>query len=198
MDNAIIHKSDKTECSNTSNAGSAVRSGSALQNLPAELILIIAASLDPVDLMCLSYTSRHFRNSLGCSIDETLGDPRDTIRWQQRGFIRGEFAAVDRTKAIHEQRLELLCTLDQDGKLLPMTAIYNACVTNHEKSWFSAVSLKEANDERKCKGYTGKVWICPHQSLSHEQVNADHHRWRIGFPRLTCSCYACRSIYLGS
>ena len=148
--------------------------------------------------MCLSYTCRHFRNSLGCSIDETLGDPGDTIRWWQRGFIRGEFAAADRTKAIREQRLELLCMLDQDGKLLPTKAICSACATSHEKSWFSAVSLKEINDERKCKGYTGKVWICPHQSLSHEQVNADHYRWRVGFPSLTCSCYACRGIYLGS
>ena len=178
--------------------GPEIRSGCALQNLPAELILIITASLDPVNLMCLSYTCRHFRNSLGFSINETLGDPRDTIRWGERGFIRGAFEAADRTIEIREQRLELLCLLDQDGKLSPTTAICSACATSHEKRWFSAVSLKEANDERECKGYTGKVWICPHQSLTHKQVNSDHY-WRPGdIPSRIGSCNACRGISLRS
>ena len=64
---------------------------------------------------------------LGSSVLENFDDPRDRERWLYRGLIHGEFEAVDRTKAIRKQRLELLCKLDQDGRILPTTAVCSIC-----------------------------------------------------------------------
>ena len=209
MDNATTCQFEEMDCSDVSIAGPTVHRDSPLQNLATELTLITIASLDRISGICLSYTCRRFRNLLDLSIDKILGNPRDKVCWNHRRCIPGEFEAVDRTMAIRKQHLKLLRRLDRDGKLLPTTAICNACATTHNRSWFSHDSLKRPNSRRECKGYTGKVWICPHQSLCHEYVNPDHYgpyvfnsdpRQRSLFfpPVPTDSCNTCRSVFRGS
>lgn len=68
----------------------------------------------------------------------------------------------------------LLCLLDRDGRLPPTDAICGACADTHHQSLFSTDSLTEANEKRQCLGTTGKIWLCPHCTLSHTQVNATH------------------------
>lgn len=135
----------------------AVRSRSALQNLPVELLLNITAFLPPVHLLSLSYTCRYFRQSLDCPIMHVLG-------YQGSGSA----AAIEGFKV---KRLELLCLLDRDGKIPQGQLICSACTMTHAKPQFSSESFDKSNTERACTGVTGRVWICPHSILNHNQVH---------------------------
>ncbi len=59
----------------------AVRSDSALQNLPIELVCQITALLSPVALKSLIYTCGYFRNSFGAS---RFGDPKHSIHYERQ------------------------------------------------------------------------------------------------------------------
>ena len=163
----------------------AVRSGSVLQNFPAEILLIVTKFLPPVPLMSLSYTCRYFQYFLNCSIEDVL---RSSETFSQDIRHGGPI------KAFKAKRLELLCLLDRDGMIPSSELICSACSQTHAKWRFSPESTHASNTERACVGMEGRVWLCPHQKWNYEQV----HRWPVQtfeeILAINFSCKACLGI----
>lgn len=142
----------------------AIRSCSALQNLPVELLQEIGALLPPVYRMSLSYTCRRHRQTLNCSIAYVLKDPR----LMDTPFPGGWASAIRFFKA---NRLELLKLLDRDGKISENELVCVACAKTHSKAKFSLESVHQGGTERACAGITGRVWLCPHFIFYHEPAD---------------------------
>lgn len=123
-----------------------IRSSSAFQNLPDELLLQVTAFLPPVYLVSLSYTCRYFRRFLNCSIKDVLG-------WKNPS---GKSSRKIRSMVFKAQRLELLCLLERDGKIPHSKLICGTCSMTHAKSSFLPA----------CAGMIGQFWLSPHETRS--------------------------------
>lgn len=145
----------------------AVRSNSALQNLPVELVHQITELLAPVALTSLGHTCRYFRTSIDRSSMTDSVRPRDYDGRPRRPW------ESEHEKLFREECLEILCMLERDGKIPADRLICSQCITTHSKAMFSQVSLTACSLQRKCLGHTGRVWICPHLVFSHEQIYGD-------------------------
>lgn len=154
----------------STNLTPAVRSQSALQNLPIELILEIAKSLGPVPSVALNYTCRYFSRVLSPSA--ATQDFKVQLR-SARLEESFKLCVPPYNAERLAQRLELLSLLDRDGFLSPTTSICSGCAKIHDKSSFSSESLMQPSCERQCLGLTGRVWICPHTTLNYEQINTE-------------------------
>ena len=169
----------------TTHQYSVLRSRSVLQNLPLELLLDITTLLPPVYIISLSYTCRHFRQSLDFRVEEMLRAPKTH---------KSTSTSTRKSRAIKSQRLELLCLLDRDDMIPQDKLICSACTTTHSKSLFSQESLDRDNTERQCVGTMGRIWVCPHFKLNHKQMRHRKSRYARqphGF------CWACEHyVYL--
>lgn len=135
-----------------------------LLKLPTELILEIADYLPPSTYMSLSYSCRRIRNGMGASIEHVLGDKLPMGRQSATAL------SVEMRNIRSLERIEWRCMLDRDRKIPSPKAFCSGCMRTHDRSLFSIQSLTQPSTERYCLGSAGRLWICPHQSLDHNQV----------------------------
>lgn len=135
-----------------------------LLKLPTELILEIADYLPPSSYMSLSYSCRRIRNGMGASIEHVLGDKLPMGRQSATAL------SVEMRNVRSLERIEWRCMLDRDRKIPSPKAFCSGCMRTHDRSLFSIQSLTEPSTKRYCLGSAGRVWICPHRSLDHNQV----------------------------
>ena len=147
-----------------------------LPSIPAEVILIITEYLPPSAVLSLGYSCRMISDKLGVSAQQVLGGRHETLAYPResnppRARIfdgRLSFTIPTITRPIHQsERLELLCLLDHDHMISPSKAICSGCTTTHDRSLFSSDALVQPNRERRCRGLTGRIWICPHWIFDH-------------------------------
>lgn len=120
----------------------ASQSGSVLGgflNIPPELLLEVADSLDPVDLQALRTVCRAFYHQLPAQ------------RWLDW--------------ATKSNRFSFACKLDRDDKL-ENTAICSACETLHARSCFSPSELARDPEARRCEGSQRVFYFRPGFALS--------------------------------
>ena len=157
-----------SQSSTSDNRASSGRSESPLQKLPLELILEIVSHLTPVDITSWCYTCRQFNQILDSP--EVIRKLPKYRRKDEDDQFSGSLHLPYCNRRLLAAHVDLLCLLDRDGKLSSHKAICYACSNTHDKSAFTPESLDKVNTERKCLGVTGRVWICPHFSLSFEQI----------------------------
>lgn len=164
-----------------------------LQQMPTELLLLIAQSLPPSGLMSLTYTCQRIKRNLNVSIRDILGpsqsvkdstfeEIRRKLEELRRGMslpnltgrtgLKGNAANCDsHSDPKRLERLELVYMLDRDGQIAPSKAVCSTCAAVHEVSLFSVDSLRLDPRNRQCVGSAGRIWICPHWHISHEEAH---------------------------
>lgn len=135
-----------------------------LLKLSTDLILEIADYLPPSSYMSLSYSCRRIRNGMGASIEHVLGDKLPMGRQSATAL------SVEMRNVRSLERLEWRCILDRDRKIPSPKAFCSGCMRTHDRSLFSIQSLTQPSTKRYCLGSAGRVWICPHRSLDHNQM----------------------------
>ena len=135
-----------------------------LLKLSTELILEIAEYLPSSGYMSLSYSCRRIRNGMGASIEHVLGDKLPMGRRSATAL------SIEMRNVRSLERLEWRRMLDRDGKVPSPRAFCSGCMLTHDRSLFSIQSLNQPSTRRRCLGSAGRVWICPHLSLDHDQV----------------------------
>ena len=165
---------------------------------PDELVHKVAQYLDPVSKLCLRYTSRHLfqcfklkkNPELGSLLAASAASSRLVSQIRDSGPRARESRRAPQYDLKREGRLQLLRHLLKDGFFGDGKAICGACLAVHEDGLFLPVELEKGDAERRCKGLTGKVWVCPHRSLTYEQVTL-----RNPIPT-DYECFACTSIHV--
>lgn len=156
-----------------------------LPDLPTEIILIVAQHLPPSSRLFLSYSCPNIRNRMGHSIEQLLGQ-RDHIAQLPESALEDNLGKLTLNKGVgqdmawslptimphmhHSERLELLCMLDRNYKILLFKAICSSCADTHDRSLFSSASLAQSSRERRCLGSAWRIWICPHWMFDHNLV----------------------------
>ena len=126
-----------------------------LQGFPVELLTRITDFLRPSSALSFTYTCKRFYTECGISSEGLLG-ARNLAR--DAAFIRRE-------------RLRLLCMLMRDRPMSGM-AICSGCIKIHHVSAFTALELVQGPTKRQCFGRIGRLWICPHKTLTFDDLKA--------------------------
>lgn len=165
------------------------------QNPPINLVLQVAEHLDPVSRLCFRYTSLNLFKGLPFRVESELGKRPDgssklvnQVRDSGPRINQGKRAPQYDLK--REGRLQLLRHFLKDGFFGDQKSICGACLDVHGDALFLPVELGKSDAERSCLGLTGKVWVCPHVSLTYEQVtckNPLNTKWE---------CFSCESVHV--
>ena len=154
-----------------------------LAELPTEIILEIVGYLAPSGQISLSYSCRQIRKKTGASLAYILGEE------ESRASLSGSALSVESRNIRSLERLELRSMLDRDGRIPSLEKFCVGCEAVHCSSLFPISSLIQVSTERlwtRCLGTTGRVWICPHQTIDYDQAanskgTAEYHRCENNF-----------------
>ena len=130
-----------------------------LQGFPVELLTRITHFLRPSSALAFTYTCKRFYTECGISSEDLLGAKalaKDAI------FVRKE-------------RLRLLCMLFRDRPISGM-AVCSGCVKTHHVNAFTIGELVQGPTKRQCFGRVGRLWICPHKTLTFDDLKACQNR----------------------
>ena len=119
-----------------------------LDHLPTELVDSIAQYLPTSSLLALLYTCRRF--NLHFSITPKTLFSR--FWWSSQA----------------EQWLLFLCMLERDQRI--RTLVCSKCHKTHDATLFSDKERTCCPTIRKCLGFEGKAWVCPHKRWSLAEV----------------------------
>ena len=165
------------------------------QNPPSHLALRVARYLDPVSRLCLRYTCRSLFESLPLQVESELGSrPGGSSRLVSQ--VRDSGPRTKKSKRApqydlkREGRLQLLRYFFKDGFFGDEKSICGACLKVHKDAFFLPVELEKSDAERSCRALTGKLWICPHISLTYKQVTLGD------LPNTSGECFKCNSIHV--
>ncbi len=145
--------------------------------------------------MSVCYSSRHIRNLLGILTEDVLGnrshgpdpsalEPGSCHLRQERDMRHQLFQPLKISRSSlnppcsehFSERLELLCMLERDGLIHRSKSICSVCSVVRDRSLFFKSSLTELSKERRYIGATGKLWVCPHWIIGHEEILAPENR----------------------
>lgn len=168
------------------------------QNLPIDIELVrrVARYLDPVSRLCLCYTCSSLFKGLQFQAEAELGKlpkgpPRLVSQTRDSGPHTDKGKKAPQYDLKREGRLQLLRLLHKDRRLFGKgTSVCGACLDAHRDTLFLASELKKPDAQRSCLGLTGKVWVCPHRSLTYEQVTSRDS------PNTSWECFSCASIHV--
>ena len=166
---------------------------------PAELILSVYHSLDPISRLCLRYTSRILYYSLTYTPFSELGSGRkfqclvrQTRDSGSRQRERRKPLRPTHKDARRRSRIQLLQLLMKDDVFGQHTSICSACLAVHQNSLFLPQQLEENDDwNRQCLGHTGVVWICPHRELRYQNIASAPITANTAW-----ECFSCESVYV--
>ncbi|MCJ1455641.1 hypothetical protein MMC28_005996 [Mycoblastus sanguinarius] len=120
-----------------------------LQHLPTELLLLISQDFPPSTLLSLHYTCRRLNLFFTITIkalhsQSVIGD---ALEW-----------------------LLFLSMLERDHCLRRQHLVCSKCFKTHHASQFSSEEQRCYPTARKCLGFEGKLWVCPHRSWTLAEV----------------------------
>ena len=118
-----------------------------LDHLPTELVTLISRYLLPSSLLSLRYTCHRFILHFSISV-KTL-------------FSRSYTPQSD-------QWLLFLCMLERDHRIRQLVCC--KCYKPHHVSQFSDEERLQCPNVRKCLGFEGKLWVCPHKRWTFAEV----------------------------
>ena len=151
-----------------------------LHNLPTEILLEIADHLPLSNIVSMSYVCRQLRYRMGIPATEYVGEKQtykrglsynvsETSRGQNlapKQPRQGALSKIDRA-----ERLKLLCMLERDGLIPQFKYICSVCSTMHATTFFSEDALRQSSRKRECLGHVGRLWVCPHEHVTFDQLN---------------------------
>lgn len=150
------------------------------QNPLIDVVKKVAQHLDPVSTLCLRYTSLKLLKGLekekDFTVDRLLGRrPTETsplvCQTRDSGARTKEGGKPPQYDLSREGRLQLLRHFLKDGFFGDGQSICGACLNIHRDALFLPVELQKPDSGRRCKGRTGKVWVCPHRSLEYKDIS---------------------------
>lgn len=130
-----------------------------LQGFPVELLTRITDFLRPSSAISFTYTCKRFYTECGISSADLLGDRR----------LSKDAASIRR------ERLRLLCMLVRDRPVAGK-AICSGCVKIHHNTAFTIEELVKSPTKRQCFGRIGRLWVCPHKTLTYDDLKACQNR----------------------
>ena len=130
-----------------------------LESFPVELLVRIAGFLKPSSALSFSYACKRFYMACGISSAYLLGTKKLD---EETAFVRRE-------------RLRFLCMLMRDRPAAGK-AICSGCVKLHPNTSFTSGELIKSPTKRLCFGRAGRLWICPHKTLSFGDLKACQYR----------------------
>ena len=130
-----------------------------VQSLPVELLTRITDFLRPSSALSFAYTCKRFYIECGIS---------------REGFLGAKNLAKD-PAFVRRERLRLLCMLVRDRPISGM-AICGGCIRIHHVSAFTLGELVQGPTKRQCFGRIGRLWICPHKTLTFDELKACQNR----------------------
>ena len=166
------------------------------QNPPIDLACRVAEYLDPVSKLCFRYTSfKLFEGLEDFEVDGELGrcsagSSQLVCQARDSNVRTKESRRAPQYDLSRDDRLRLLRYFLKDGFFADETSICGACVNVHRDALFLPVELQKQDSERSCKGWTGRVWVCPHRLLSYKDIFLEHS------PETHGECFDCTSIHI--